>query len=206
MVLGCVRDKKMYNIKYIIGTPNSVIVNSSKFSELCRSGCKVYDKKWSCPPHSSIFILDQWVPFYVVILWMPNTIVSKNEYTKVKAINSILKSRLYKLLSQYPNNKVLGSGSCRLCSPCVYPHPCHHPDKMIYSMEACGIDVISVCKSLGHDLRWYQKGKPYEYGSVVGLIGDDNKNMIETRLRKVISNDMNKKHTKHFPISNVVII
>lgn len=193
----------MHDIKYIIRTPNSFIVDSSKFNELCHSGCRIWNSKWSCPPHSIGFRINQWLPFHVVILWMPNTIESKNEYTKVKAINSILKSRLNQLLSQYPNNKVLGSGSCRLCKKCAYPDPCRHPDKMIYSMEACGIDVVSVCKSLGHELKWYQKGKAYPYGSVIGLIGDNNKNRIEARLRKILFDEEVQEVTEQTPIENV---
>jgi predicted metal-binding protein len=194
---------KMHDIKYIIGTPNSVVVDSSKFEDLCRTGCRVYNQKWSCPPHSGGFLINQWIPFHVVILWIPNTIEAKNEYTKVKAINSILKSRLYRLLAQYPNKKVLGSGSCRLCQHCAYPEPCKHPDKMIYSMESFGIDVSLVCKALGHTLNWYEKGKPYEYGSVVGLIGDNNKDKIESRLRKIL---FDEKVTESKQMANTVML
>ncbi len=199
-------QKVKYDIKYIIGAPKSFVVDKPKFDNLCHSGCRVWNSKHSCPPHSIGFQINQWLPFYVVILWMENTIISKNEYTKVKAINSILKSRLYQLLSQYLNNKVLGSGSCRLCTPCAYPKPCRYPDKMIYSMESVGIDVVSLCKVLGYDLQWYQKGKPYLYGSVVGLIGDDNKDRIESRLRKILFNEEIREVTEQRPIENVVIL
>jgi len=149
----------MTKINYIIGTPNAVSVNASHFSELCKIGCRVYNKKYSCPPHSLGFLINQWLPFHVVILWAENDIVADQEFTKVKALNSILKSKLNKLLYQYQNTHALGSGSCRLCQKCNYPNPCKHPSKMIYSLEACGIDVEAICKALGHELQWYRKGQ-----------------------------------------------
>lgn len=53
----------------------------------------------------------------------------------------------------YENNaifKPLGCGSCTLCSICSYPEkPCRFPEKAVVSMEACGIDVVSLSKKTG---------------------------------------------------------
>jgi len=172
----------MYKINKIIREidTSKVIIDKDKFKDICEKGCKVFNQKWSCPPVSPIFIPKG--KAIVVILWMENTIDAKMEYTKVKAINSILKSNLNKLLYKFPNKDVLGSGSCRVCQKCAFPNACKHPDRMIYSLESVGIDVEKLCFSLGHELQWYKKGekKAYAYGSVVGLVYSDLDAVIQT--------------------------
>ena len=161
-------------------------IRKSYFKERCFVGCKVYNKKWSCPPVSSNIYYSMTKFVTIVILFKHNNIIAKQEFTKVKALNSILKSHLNKLLFQYPNMSVLGSGSCRLCNPCAYPNPCKHPDKMIYSCESIGIDVSLLCKALSHTLQWYEKGKNYKYGTVVGIINDTKSN-VEEKLNRILS-------------------
>lgn len=188
------------NYRIIELNPSQVPVNKPKFYTLCKEGCKVFSTKWSCPPVSMQYISSK--NACIIVLWMNNTIESKNEYTKVKAINSILKSRLYKLLYQYPNNQTLGSGSCRLCQKCHYPDKCKHPEKMIYSMESVGIDVDSLCNSLGHQLHWYKKGKKYKYGSVVGMIIEGNKTKIESQLNNILGIKNKQCQSKIVKIGN----
>ncbi len=185
------------NYKIIEVLPSQIPLDKPKFTNLCKNGCKVFGTKWSCPPASPEY--NSLKKAVVIVLWMDNIIESKNEYTKVKAINSILKSRLYKLLLQYPNTQTLGSGSCRLCQKCQYPEQCRHPDKMIYSMESVGIDVNSLCESLGHTLQWYKKGEKYRYGSVVGMIIKGNKHKIEIQINNILNTPNNKIKIKHIP-------
>jgi len=70
----------------------------------------------------------------------------KNGYLKVRAANSILKSRAeryIRFISEQYNGGCISTGSCRLCKPCKRKKdlPCAHPDRMAYSMEALGVDV-----------------------------------------------------------------
>lgn len=45
---------------------------------------------------------------------------------------------------------LLGAGSCSRCPTCTYPAaPCRHPELARRSMEACGIDVVALCRNLG---------------------------------------------------------
>lgn len=181
----------MVKITYLIGTPNAISVDSSHFADLCKTGCPVYGHKWSCPPFSPGFLINQWLPFHIIILkgeWTAEDVPVTQEFTKVKAINATLKSKLFKLLRQYPTKNVLGSASCRLCQKCNYPDPCKHQDKKIPSLEACGIDVESMCKVMGHDLQWYRKGQkePYKYGSVVGLIKGSTEARIKEQLDEIL--------------------
>jgi len=97
----------------------------------------------------------------------------KSDSLKIKAANSILKSRLDKalrLLSDRYGNYI-SSGSCRLCKPCRCRSglPCGHPDKMSCSFEALGMDVGRLTEScLDHELLWYSKGNLPKYTSVAG--------------------------------------
>jgi len=175
------------DIKYILAElpSSSIYVRKSYFTERCFIGCPVYNRKWSCPPRSPIYIPTT-PTITIVILYKYNNIIAKQEFTKIKALNSILKSYLNKLLYQYPNTSVFGSGSCRLCKKCNYPNPCHHPNKMLYSCESVGIDVSSICQSLNHPLQWYEREHKYKYGTVVGIINDTKIN-VEEKLIRILS-------------------
>lgn len=44
----------------------------------------------------------------------------------------------------------LGCAGCRLCSQCTYPEkPCRFPDKALVSVEACGVDVVTLSRNIG---------------------------------------------------------
>lgn len=61
---------------------------------------------------------------------------------------------------------LLGAGGCSLCEKCSYPDaPCRHPDKARRSMEACGIDVVSLSRNLG--LRYMNGENTVTYFSVL---------------------------------------
>ena len=46
--------------------------------------------------------------------------------------------------------ELLGAGGCHICPVCSYPDaPCRHPELVFRSMEACGIDVVSLSASCG---------------------------------------------------------
>ena len=42
---------------------------------------------------------------------------------------------------------VLGAGGCNVCEKCAYPEPCRFPEKARSSVEACGINVVSLAKT-----------------------------------------------------------
>ena len=51
----------------------------------------------------------------------------------------------------WPNFLLLGAGPCVVCKECASNKnkPCRHPDKAFPSVEACGVDVMSLSKSVG---------------------------------------------------------
>lgn len=160
--------------------------NCTKFNELCRLGCKNYNRKWSCPPLSPDFKTYSTGYKFLLIFIMSMNMNQfghiKNDYTKIKAANTMLKSRIDKLLrTKMSEGKMISTGSCRLCKKCrlTSNEPCNHPELMSYSYEALGIDVDKMTFTLcNHQLLWYSKGNLPEYTSVVaGLLANDNINI-----------------------------
>ena len=155
-------------------------VDKAKFNKLCANGCPNYARKWSCPPFSPSFqeFAAGWDSLFVLYLriGMDQFAYIKNDYLKIKAANSILKSRadrfLRKMAEQY--GRFISTGSCRLCKPCKCKMnaSCAHPEKMTYSFEALGLDVNAlVNRCFQKPLLWYKPHSLPAYTSVVcGLL------------------------------------
>lgn len=46
--------------------------------------------------------------------------------------------------------EITGAEGCRICKECTYPSaPCRFPDKMKRTLEACGVDVVSLSRKCG---------------------------------------------------------
>lgn len=158
----------------------STYQNKNKFDSLCQIGCTNFERKWSCPPYSPSYtdFTSKYEKILVLLLfaelWQFSYI--KNDYLKIKAANSIMKSRVDKSLRLHlsDDSYYISTGSCRMCKPCKCKlHlPCAHPDKMSYSFEALGIDVSQMLLDIfDFKLQWYNKGKLPQYTSVVaGLL------------------------------------
>lgn len=163
-----------------------------KFSGLCKDGCPNYEKKWSCPPYSPKFNEYSKGFSYITICALTMDLEQfsyiKNDYLKVKAANTILKSKADKVFTSFVTEgaKYISTGSCRLCKPCKCKkrQPCAHSLKMAYSFEALGINVAKITESiLDIELLWYQKGKCPKYTAVIiGLLTNE-KPDLETILR-----------------------
>lgn len=183
------RKKVLANRTILVKVKGKVIADTSVFTDYyesekieiaCKEGCSNYGNKWSCPPYSKAF-LDIEKKYSKAFLLCFSTEMNyysdvKNMYLAVKAANVTLKTlieRCARSIEEYTNGYSLLSGSCRLCKPCQCKnkHPCKHPDKMRYSMEATGLNVQKVCFDfLKHRLLWYKNKKLPQYTSVVILI------------------------------------
>ncbi len=154
----------------------NIHTNKDRFSDLCKSGCVNFGKKYSCPPFSPSFenfsksSQSIQVLYYRVFL---DQYADSTPYNRVRASNSVIKSLLDRELLSFKSKgfKVVGSGSCRACKPCgaKIRVKCKKPDKLIYSLEALGVDVGALVKKcFDIDLQWYKKGRSQDYTSVVG--------------------------------------
>ena len=152
-------------------------------NELCHSGCINYNRKWSCPPHSPDYrdFSAQWNKLFVLYARMELVQFSyvKNDYLKIMAANSILKSRADRFLRHMAARygSFISTGSCRLCKPCRCKSglPCARPKLMTYSFEAMGVNVGKlVSERFQKPLLWYKPGCLPEYTAVVcGLLTND---------------------------------
>lgn len=173
----------------IIIESKAVIIDSNEleafqekeyFDGLCKKVCPNYSYKWSCPPYSPSYS-DYRIGFSKALLVLFYCNLNqfhyiKTEYMKVKASNSILRSRLDRLMRQLEikyTGKMLTNGSCRLCKTCNKKNslPCKKPSEMRYSMEALGLNVDHISQHfLGHRLLWYKNKKAPSYSSVVSCL------------------------------------
>lgn len=157
--------------------------DKKKFSMLCANGCCNFDKKWSCPPHSPSFrdYTRGWDNLVVLYFRIDLNQLGyiKNDYLKIKAANSILKSRSDRFLREASlgGKRFISSGSCRLCHPCKCKagEKCTYPNKMAYSFEALGIDVTGLVeRCFSTTLSWYRSRKLPQYTAVVcGLLTNE---------------------------------
>lgn len=161
----------------------SDLCDKNKFDSLCKCGCPNFQRKWSCPPYAPAFsdFVSKWEHLYVIFMHteMEQFFYIKNDYLKIKAANSLLKSRADKFLRQMAKRygHYITTGSCRLCKPCKCKNgiPCAHPDSMTYSFEAMGVDVGKVVDEyFQKSLIWYKSRQLPKYTSVVcGLLTNE---------------------------------
>lgn len=177
--------KLVYTINLFEINPRELdlLVNKRKFDEMCKEGCANYCNKWSCPPYAPSYqdFSHDWKYIYLMFaqIELDQFEYIKNDYLKIKAANSILKSRIDKYLLHMSSEggKHISTGSCRLCKPCrrKLDLPCAKPNKMTYSFEAMGMDVNAlIMKCFDSRLQWYKRHCLPEYTAVVcGLLSKD---------------------------------
>jgi len=139
-------------------------VSSLSFSQELLDSCKTnvcgnYNKSWSCPPASPTMEEQQnKILSYknILVFTTKHDLEDSFDYegiTKGMELHSILTICLGDLIKgSFP---IYGAGSCPVCNDqsgknnCSFPAPCKFPEKMIYSLEAAGINVIELSKSAG---------------------------------------------------------
>lgn len=164
------------------------------FIELCKK-CKNYNQKYSCPPKSPEFSkICNKEGLFIILLKINLKNIKSTEYNKVQLANSVLKSRIDKLmriLEKKFNTKFLSSGSCKLCKPCNLQKnlPCKHPKEMRFSLEATGINCDFLSQTLFNiPLLWFKNKQAPSYTCVLaGLICDKKETKeIKEELTKII--------------------
>lgn len=188
-----------YSVQLITTTPSSLkkYLDVKTFNTRCKYGCPNYNQKWSCPPYTpkyEKFIQNfNFISIVLLKVELSNFSYIKNDYLKVKAANTILKSRIDKALRSFKtmDTQYISTGSCRLCKPCKRKKglPCAHPELMTYSFEAFGINVSALSLDLfDAELLWYSKHNLPQYTCVVaGLLFNNefsSNQLIET-LKKI---------------------
>jgi predicted metal-binding protein len=119
--------------------------------------CQNYGRSWSCPPAApGLEEMRDKVREYSegLLVQTVGRLEDSLDFEEMMAAakrHSDNFDRLRDALSaEYPRLYPMGSGGCSRCKPCAYPDaPCRFPDKLAYSMEACGLFVSRVCTDNG---------------------------------------------------------
>lgn len=129
--------------------------------KMCEANtCGFYGRNHMCPP--SVDDIDQWRD---IIMGFDRAMMVSKVYTMeskydmkamfegAKDFEISLRKARESIEEQYAGVDVmiLGAGPCMYCKKCsnLENLPCVHPDKAYPSVEACGIDVMSLSKDTG---------------------------------------------------------
>lgn len=127
--------------------------------EMCAADkCHMYNKNWACPPacgpleemrekvskYSQGILVQTICDIEDSYDWEGIQAAAEQHEKNMSAFYDALKQ-------QYPDLMAMGAGTCTRCARCSYldNEPCRFPDKLIYSMEACGLYVSKVCTDNG---------------------------------------------------------
>lgn len=125
--------------------------------------CHNYCKSWSCPPAApSLEEMREKVQAFRegILVQTVGELEDSYDFEGMEAAAKSQTKAIYKLWDalepEYPGLFPMGTGGCTRCAKCTYPDaPCRFPDRMAYSMEACGLYVSKVC---------VDNGMKYNYG------------------------------------------
>jgi predicted metal-binding protein len=150
-----------YNFKEYKEFDLSLIRIDQAVRNLCRqNACGQYGKNHMCPP--AIKDIKEWEK--EILAYKNGIIVTKVYQTKnsfdmkgmfegMADFQKTLVGLKKDLLGEFPEKRLLllGAGSCSICKKCTYMEgePCRFPEKAFPSVEACGIDVMSLSKTAG---------------------------------------------------------
>ena len=178
LVLSTPRHQLKAVCDYGFARMDDVVTRRAEFFSLCKEGCPNFNKKWSCPPCSPDFSIfkrrsDEML---VVLFKLDLHQLDGTGYPghhKVRLGNAVLKPRAERLmrgLERIVKGRYFSTGACRLCKPCQKKlgRRCRHPDRMRYSLEACGVDCDALSRKVfGVPLQWYRDKRCPDYTSVI---------------------------------------
>ncbi|RMD79622.1 MAG: methyltransferase domain-containing protein [Lentisphaerae bacterium] len=123
-----------------------IIPVSSRIRRYCLEGCPRHGRSLTCPPHSPditwMMELRERCRHAVVVVGTPP--LRDFQYRLLK-----LEEKLQSLSGGELHT--LTAGPCALCEHCT-PEACPKPALRRFSLEACGVDVYTLCRTLGIEL------------------------------------------------------
>jgi len=151
------------------------------FDDMCRTGCKNFGKKLSCPPLSPSFEnysrgYKKCIVYLMSIRMSQMNYMPKgaNGYFKVKVANGIIKCLMDNLIikNRKDGQRLISSGSCRMCTKCAGPgESCKKPYRRVFSYEALGINVSELAKAtFKYELQWYKNKTVPKYTTILSGI------------------------------------
>ena len=96
------------------------------------------------------------------------------EYRRLLApVKRELMDELYAMEAETPGSLALSAGGCDICASCARGEglPCRCPDKMRYSVESLGGDVLkSLLELFGETVLWAENGHLPEHYLLLGAL------------------------------------
>ena len=143
-------------------------------------GCPQHANNFSCPPFSPAFADyiqgsagAQLILYKLPFKYFPEVPDDQKYQVCFDEARRLLTNELL----EYRQNgyKVAGSGGCTACEKCLAKtgrkNECIQPEKMVYSLESLGVNVVDLVKSyFGINLEWSEKGQPADFVCAVGAV------------------------------------
>lgn len=138
--------------------PASSVVQSPEVRKLCEQNtCGSFGKCWTCPPAVAPLeeLAKRFEPFdSLQVVYEVYPLEDSFDWQGMMDAMAKFKKSLHSLKKALGEKAskdeflVLGAGACGLCPSCSYAdgEPCRLPDDAIVSMEACGIDVMTLMR------------------------------------------------------------
>lgn len=130
---------------------------SQAVADACKANaCGKYGTCWTCPPGVGHYTeLEQKIKAYrnAVVFTCKYDLEDCFDFESMVLGQQKTMALLHGIADELRADRraflALGCEGCHLCKQCTYPDaPCRFPDKAIVSVEACGIDVVSLSKSI----------------------------------------------------------
>lgn len=130
------------------------VVTAAWVRHKCQFGCGHYGHNRCCPPFTP-----DWRETREILKEFSKAFLVRNPGWNSTEIARELARLLF--LDGYYKAMGFGSGNCRLCKTCDL-ETCRHPELVIPSMEACGIDVFATARNQGFPIGVLtQKDQPH---------------------------------------------
>ncbi|MBR4396067.1 MAG: DUF2284 domain-containing protein [Eubacteriaceae bacterium] len=128
---------------------SDIIFSETVFRECARNTCGNYGRNHACPPKSGTMEENK-----ARFLRYDNALLI-NKVVSMKGGREIIRESFGRMASSLENLRratenmpvmVAGPGGCNICPECAAKEdePCRHPDRIRYSMEGSGIDIMTM--------------------------------------------------------------
>lgn len=161
-------------------------VDVPRFMGAC-SACGNYGKKWACPPYD-FDPAEIWKRYSSILLYCKHIELPESMRERAyppeelsKAYNSVFRrykgemlDELFALEAEREGSLALSAGGCEICARCARQDglPCIRPEKMRWSVESIGGDVVKAVREyFGFEIEWAKEGRlPGHFNLLGGLL------------------------------------
>lgn len=131
---------------------------SAEVRKMCEANrCGMYGKCWTCPPGVGNWeeLRDRYSAYETAFVFSTcHALEDSFDIEGMQAagaahkhLDEVIAAGMRGFAGQYVH---LGAGGCTICKVCTYPDaPCRFPERARQSMEACGIDVVTLSRQVG---------------------------------------------------------